>query len=113
MNIVICGSMSASKKMVEVGTFLSEQGHEVILPKNTEKYASQELSAETSHESTQNKIDRDLIRGYYSLIKAADAVVIVNDDKGDKRNYIGGNTFLEAGFAHVLDKRNSTFSMIS
>jgi nucleoside 2-deoxyribosyltransferase len=105
MNIVICGSMSASTEMLKVGQYLSEQGHEVVLPKNADKYASLELSAESSHESTQNKIDHDLIKGYYMLIKASDVVVIVNADKGDKRNYVGGNTFLEAGFAHVLDKK--------
>jgi hypothetical protein len=38
-------------------------------------------------------------------IKAADAVVVTNYDKKGIKNYIGGNSFLEAGFAHVMDKR--------
>ncbi len=29
----------------------------------------------------------------------------VNIDKKGIKNYIGGNTFLEMGFAHVLDKK--------
>jgi predicted RNA-binding protein with PUA domain len=31
--------------------------------------------------------------------------LIVNIDKKDICNYIGGNTFLEMGFAHILNKK--------
>lgn len=105
MKIVICGSMSASKQMVEIERLLKEREHEVVIPKNAERYASGELRAESAHESTENKIEHDLIRGYYQLIKGADAVIVANYDKGDAKDYIGGNSFLEAGFAHVLDKK--------
>lgn len=105
MKIVVCGSMSASKQMVEMEKSLREMGHEVVIPKNADKYASEEFSAEDSQESTENKIEHDLIRGYYRLIKGADVVIVANYDKGRIRNYVGGNSFLEAGFAHVLDKK--------
>ena len=104
MNIVICGSMSASKEMMEVGKYLEENGHEVVLPKNTDKYAENVLAPETNHESTENKIKNDLIREHFRHIENADAVVVVNVDKGEKKHYIGANSFLEAGFAHVLRK---------
>jgi len=104
MKIVICGSMSASKQMIEIAKILKAKGHEVILPKRADKYASGELPAEKNHESVKNKIEYDLIREYYLVIKDADAVIIANCDKGDIKNYIGGNSFLEAGFAHALNK---------
>jgi hypothetical protein len=97
--------MSASGKMMEIKTVLEKAGHKVVVPKNTERYASGETSMESNTESTQHKIDNDLIRGYYLLIKDADAVVVANYDKGAVKNYVGGNSFLEAGFAHVLDKK--------
>ena len=56
-------------------------------------------------ESTEEKIIDDLIRGYFEEIKSSDAVLAVNEDKNGILNYIGGNTFLEIGFAHVLDKK--------
>lgn len=105
MRIVICGSMSASKQMVEIGKFLKEKGHKVLLPKNADKYASGELKLEDSHESTKHKIEYDLIREYYLTIKNADAVLVANCDKGNIKNYIGGNSFLEAGFAHAMNKK--------
>jgi hypothetical protein len=105
MKIVICGSMSVSKQMVEMGRIFEKKGHEVVIPKNADEYASGELQAENSHESTKNKINYNLIREYYSTIKNADAVIIANYDKGNIRNYVGGNSFLEAGFAHALNKK--------
>lgn len=105
MKIVICGSMSASKQMVEMEKILKAKGYEVILPKHAEKYASGELYAEDSHESTKHKIEHDLIREYYLTIKDADVVIIANYDKGNIRNYVGGNSFLEAGFAHALNRK--------
>ena len=104
MKIVICGSMAFSKEIVEIADKLKQNNHEVIIPFNVEKYADGNLVIENSYESTKNKIDNDLIRGYFNEIKIFDAVLIVNLDKNGISNYIGGNTFLEMGFAHVLDK---------
>ena len=96
--------MSACKHMVEVEEKLVALGHEVVLPENTKEYANGELKGETSHESTKNKIDNDLIRSYFHEIKNCDVVLIVNCDKNNIQNYIGGNAFLEMGFAYVLNK---------
>jgi len=97
--------MSSAQKMIEAEKELVENNHEVILPKNTNKYAEKVLKEKDAHESTKNKIEHDLIRDYFGEIKNADAVLIVNIDKNGIKNYIGGNSFLEMGFAHVLDKK--------
>ncbi|OGF42355.1 hypothetical protein A2555_00185 [Candidatus Falkowbacteria bacterium RIFOXYD2_FULL_39_16] len=104
MKIVICGSMSSACQMVDAKKELLQNNHEVILPKNTEQYAEKVLAEETAHESTKNKIEHDLIRDYFEKIKNADAVLVVNVDKKGISNYIGGNSFLEIGFAHILNK---------
>jgi hypothetical protein len=105
MKIVICGSMSMCKQMVEIGKTLEEKGHEVFLPKGAEKYASGKTQTKDNHESIEHKIEHDLIKEHYSSIKNADAVVVANYDKKGIKNYIGGNSFLEAGFSHVLSKK--------
>jgi hypothetical protein len=79
--------------------------NQVVVPRNTEKYAIKEKQFEVSSESVKNKIDHDLIREYYQEINSADAVLIANYDKNGVKNYVGGNSFLEAAFAHVLNKR--------
>ncbi len=105
MKIVICGSMSASKEMMGMKNALEEVGHFVVVPKNTDKYALGEFTPEDRRESTQNKIDHDLIREYFRLIEENDVVIVANYDKRGVKNYIGGNSFLEAAFAHVLNKK--------
>jgi len=104
MKIVICGSMKVSKKMIEIGDKLKQLKHRVILPRHTEEYAEMNTSDHVHNESVKNKINEDLIRDYYNKIADNDAVLIVNEDLNNVSSYIGGNSFLEMGFAHVLNK---------
>lgn len=106
MKIVICGSMKFSKEMLKIKEKLNSLGFDnVVVPRDADKYASNQLAEENSYESIKNKIEEDLIRSHYEEIKNADAVLIVNYDKNGIANYIGGNSFLEAAFAHVLKKK--------
>lgn len=38
-------------------------------------------------------------------MQGADAVLVANYDKNNIANYIGGNTLMEIGFAHVLNQK--------
>jgi len=106
MKIVICGSMLFSKEMMEVAKELERCGHGVTTPHNADKYASEVLKMElSSSESIENKIKDDLIKDYFYKIKNADADLILNIEKNGIDGYIGGNSFLEMAFAHVLDKK--------
>lgn len=105
MKIVICGSMKLALDMLDVRKKLEELGHEVVLPRHTEEYAKMSTSEDIHKESASNKIKEDLIRDYYNEISRNDAVLIVNNDLNGIVGYIGGNSFLEMGFAHVLNKK--------
>ncbi len=104
MKIVICGSMIFAKEMMEIKAELLRLGHAVVLPRNADKYAREKLALATAEESAEQKIKEDLIRMHYEEIKEADGVLVLNYDKGGVDNYVGGNSFLEAGFAHILNK---------
>lgn len=111
--ITICGSISATYKMKEVADVLLKEGYDVELPYTTKKILKGETTLESYLEAKQkdgdfdarNKAENDLIKQYYNIIKAADAILVVNIDKNNIKNYIGGNTLLEMGFAHVLNKK--------
>jgi predicted RNA-binding protein with PUA domain len=105
MKIIICGSMRLSRRMLEVKNELDQLEHVVILPRHTEEYAVLNTSDHMHNESVKNKINNDLIRQYYDEIKEGDAVLVVNETIKEIKNYIGGNSFLEMGFAHVLNKK--------
>lgn len=104
MHIVICGSMTASKEMLAAKAALEKFGHTVTLPHFTEHYAKLGTSDKMHGESVKNKLDHDLIRQYFFLIAASDAVLVVNPKRNGVPGYIGANTFLEMGFAHVCRK---------
>ena len=55
-------------------------------------------------ESAHNKVEHDLIKGHYEEVKNGDVCLICNVQKNGVPGYIGGNTFLEIGFAYVLNK---------
>lgn len=96
--------MTSSKEMVESAKELHSLGHQVILPDFTHEYATLATAEQMHAESAKNKIEHDLIRGYFETIKTGDAVLIFNIEKNGIQGYIGGNTFLEMGFAFVLNK---------
>ena len=102
--IIICGSMVFSKEMIEIKRELEKEGFEVTLPRHTKEYAELDDKEEVHSEAAENKIAEDLIKDYFQQIKEHDAILVVNEEKHGKENYIGGNAFLEMGFAHVLGK---------
>jgi predicted RNA-binding protein with PUA domain len=104
MKIVICGSMSASKEMVEVEEKLLVLGHTVVLPEFTHDYAKMDTIDKMHTESARNKVQYDLIREHFDKIKDGDAILVVNTNRKEIEGYIGGNSFLEMGFAHILNK---------
>ncbi len=56
-------------------------------------------------EHAQAKVENDYIMWYYDAIVSSGVVMVLNIEKNGKQNYIGGNTFLEIGFAYVNDKK--------
>ena len=101
MKIVICGSMKFSTDMLVVKAELELRGHEVTVPKGMEMY----LSDNDTVESAELKLQHDYIRYYHNKIFETDAILVLNKTKNDIENYIGGNTLMELGFAHVMHKK--------
>jgi len=104
MKIAVCGSMVFSPEMLDLRKRLLTKSHEVILPEFTEDYAKLSSAEKRHEESTRNKIKHDLIAGYFHKIRESDAILVYNQTRKGIENYVGGNTFLEMGFAHVLGK---------
>ena len=56
-------------------------------------------------ESAERKIANNFIRNHYDIITNSDAILVLNHDKKGIKNYIGGNSLIEMGFAHVHNKK--------
>jgi nucleoside 2-deoxyribosyltransferase len=116
MQIVICASIDFTPEIKKVADRLIKKGHQVDIPFSSQQIIEGKLSLEEFlaeknkkgdnkfRESALRKIKHDVIKRYYNKIKKADAILVLNFKKKQIKNYIGGNTFLEIGFAHVLDK---------
>lgn len=101
MKITICGSMAFAKDMIKIKQKLEEQNHIVIVPANIDKYANGTIYIENKWE----KIEFDVIRAYFKEIKKTDAILVINKNKNNIKNYVGGNSLIEIAFAHVLNKK--------
>jgi len=101
MKITICGSMAFAKEILEIKQKLEKQNHIVVIPANTDKYAQGIINIENKWE----KLELDVFRTYFEEIKKTDAILIINKDKNNIKNYIGGNSLIEMAFAHVLNKK--------
>jgi len=106
MRIGIIGSMQFTEKMVEVRQLLINLGHDAYVT----SYASS-FVGKTDEEKEILKIEQkrneneDVIKEYWDLMQGGDAVLVLNLDKHGIPNYVGGNTLMEIGFAHVLGQK--------
>ena len=108
MKITICGSVMFRKEMVKVRDKLNEMGHEGIICSVMEDLAlgkNPELMKKIEENHVQVKKDGGFIKWYYNSIVNSDAILVLNYDKNGIKNYIGGNTLMEIGFAHVHNKK--------
>ena len=104
MKIGIISSMQNAEKMLELKDRLERMGHKVFITK-----FAQAMVGKSDDEKEKMKLDQkynqDAIREFWKTMQGADAVLVANYDKGDIKNYIGGNTLMEIGFAYVLNQK--------
>ena len=104
MRIGVIASMQFSERMIEVRDELIRRGHDAFVT----KFAAP-MVGKTDEEKEVMKLDQkyhqDAIREFWQMMPGADAVLVLNYDKGGIKNYIGGNTLMEIGFAHVLHQK--------
>ena len=104
MKIGIIGSMQFTEAMLKVKDDLINIGHDAFV---TDLHSA--FIGKNDEEIEKIKIDqknnKDAIREFWKMMQGADAVLVLNLDKKGVKNYIGANTFLEIGFAHVLNQK--------
>lgn len=108
MKISIVCSLAFAKEAGEIKTQLTKRGHEVSLPYSVDRILNGEITVEGIAKMKEDGsfnayvIEKDLIRWNWERMKKDDAILVVNMEKNGIPNYIGGNTFLEIGFAYIV-----------
>ena len=104
MKVGVAGSMQFTEKMMDLCEQLEELGHEAFMSKFAPYFVGK-TDDEKERIKLHQKNKKDAIREFWKPMQDADALLVANFDKHGIENYIGGNAFLEMGFAHVLDQK--------
>ncbi len=91
-------------KMLEYSEKLRELGHEAFLT-DLHKAMVGKNESEIEEIKLHQKYNMDAIREFWRIMQGTDAVLVLNFDKNGIKNYVGGNTLMEIGFAHVLNQK--------
>ena len=115
MKITLCGTIFFYEKMLELKNKLEQIGHSVKLPPFEIKDESgsmipvkeyyEKRKSETKDTGWIWERKKEAIRAHFDKIEWSDAILVLNYEKNNIPNYIGGNTFLEMGVAFHLNKK--------
>ena len=108
MKITVCGSMAHAKEMVEAYKELEKLGHTPIMHPDVFGIAdgtARELVDGIATDHAEIKKKYNFIKIWHDLILQGDALLVCNYDKGEIKNYIGGNVLMEIGFAYTAEKK--------
>lgn len=103
MKIALCHSMQYAEKAKEVQERYAAMGVQAFPSSFNESFIG--LNDEQKEElKLKQKYEQDAIREHWGTIQNCDRVLVLNYEKHGIPGYIGGNAFLEMGFAYVLNK---------
>lgn len=104
MKIFVLGSMQFSEQMVEARDKLRQRGHQAVTSVFVDAFVGK-----TDEEKEVIKIDQknnqDAMKVDCAQVVDQDAILVMNLDKHEIPNYIGGNVLIEMGYAHILNKQ--------
>lgn len=89
--IVLCGSRKFKDTIINLGEYLKNKGYDVVIPK--------EFIVPMS------KKEHSLLHFSEIAKEETDCILVVNEDKGDIKNYIGPNSFAEVAMAFYNKKK--------
>ena len=104
MKVGVAGSMQFTERMMDLCERLEKLGHEAFMSKFAPYFVGK-TDDEKERIKLHQKNKKDAIREFWKPMQDADALLVANFDKHGIENYIGGNAFLEMGFAHILNQK--------
>lgn len=104
MKIFIICSKAFYPQIPPIRTALEKAGHEITLPNCYDDPATEERYRQLG-EKEHAAWKASMIQHSEEVIKANDAVLVLNFEKNGQENYIGGATFLEMYDAFRLGKK--------
>jgi hypothetical protein len=107
--ITICSSANFYRQAVDIQTELTKAGFRIIIPATAERM-KKSGDFDVAHYKTWFGDTNDyhkktaLMQGHFDRVAEADAILVLNYEKHDIQNYIGGNVLMEMALAFYLKK---------
>ena len=102
MKIMLICSKAFYGKLLEYKVKLEELGHQVFMPNCWDCPETEEKYRGTPEHS---KFKAQMYKQSETLIEQMDGVLVLNFNKNNQKNYIGGATFLEIYDAFRMNKK--------
>lgn len=111
MKIFICCSKHFYHKIPPIKESLERAGH-IITPPNSYDAPFKEEEMKQASKDAHINWKSNMMRQQEPKVRANDAILVLNFDKNDQKNYIGGATFLEIFKAFELNKKIFLYNSI-
>ena len=105
MRIMICGSMTFSKEMVEAKKKLESLGHTIALPCDIDTHLQDEGFIDDLEKDYLHCVENNVMKKCMDFIAESEAVLVLNYPKNGIDGYIGTSSLMEIGLAYYLGKR--------
>lgn len=105
MNIMVIGSMTFAKEMLQTKEELEKVGHTAEIPFDVEYHLSDEGRVDDLEKNYQYCVENDVVWKGFQQVADADAVLVLNYPKNGVSGYIGTSALMEMAIAYWLKKR--------
>lgn len=105
MRIMIIGSMTFAKEMMDVKQKLEDLGYKVDVPVGIEAHLENPNLIDDLDSDLKHSQEKNVLKACFDLIAANDAVLVLNHPKNNIDGYIGTSVLMEIGIAYYLGKK--------
>ena len=105
MKIMICGSMTFAKEMMDAKKKLEGLGHSIFVPSDIESHIKEPSLIDNLEKNSKHAIEKDVLRNCFNLIARSDGILVLNYPKNKIDGYVGASSLMEIGLAYYLGKK--------
>lgn len=105
MKIMVCGSMTFAKEMLDAQEALTQMGHEVCVPCDADLHVARPGFIDDLDGDRKHVIENNIMKRCFDLLAGSDAIVFLNYPKNGTNGYIGISSLMEMGLAFYLGKK--------
>lgn len=105
MKVMICGSMTFAKEMVDMKGKLEALGHAALVPLDVNSHVKNSKLVDDLDSNLKHAIEKNIMKRCFDLVAESDAILVLNYLKNGIKGYVGTSTLMEIGLAYYLGKK--------